>query len=197
MPRQNPGEPYYRVDSPEALQILQADPEGTVVIDVRRDDEWVTGHASGAVHINVDDLARPDGRSAGGQENPLYLRRRRPQRPGLRTGRRYGLRLGNALQRGRRHPRLDRRRQPHFLRRQPVAGPPRPRATQNPSFRRQPESANRYPDSGASRGDAAAGFGGKSICLNRKSKAMSRTFPWPRPALTAFSGPVGKCPWSI
>lgn len=56
MPRQNPGEPYYRVDSPEALQILQADPEGTVVVDVRRDDEWVTGHASGAIHINVDDL---------------------------------------------------------------------------------------------------------------------------------------------
>ena len=57
MPRQMPGEPYARVDSVEARQMLQADPEGTVVIDVRRDDEWVTGHATGAIHINVDDLA--------------------------------------------------------------------------------------------------------------------------------------------
>ena len=56
MPRQNQGEPYYRVDSPEALQILNADPDNTVVVDVRRDDEWVTGHASGAIHINVDEF---------------------------------------------------------------------------------------------------------------------------------------------
>ena len=56
MARQNPGEPYYRVDSPEALQILNADPDNTVVVDVRRDDEWVTGHASGAIHINVDEF---------------------------------------------------------------------------------------------------------------------------------------------
>ena len=56
MPRQDPGEPYYRVDSQEASSILDAEPETTVVIDVRRDDEWVTGHVSGAIHIPVDDL---------------------------------------------------------------------------------------------------------------------------------------------
>ena len=57
MPRQDPGEPYYRVDSNEARQILDGDPGNTVVVDVRRDDEWVGGHVSGAIHINIDELA--------------------------------------------------------------------------------------------------------------------------------------------
>lgn len=57
MPRQEPGEPYYRVDSNEARSMLEADPENIVVVDVRRDDEWVTGHVAGAVHIPIDDLA--------------------------------------------------------------------------------------------------------------------------------------------
>ena len=56
MPRQNPGEPYSRVDSAEGAAMLDADPSGTVVVDVRRDDEWVTGHVTGAIHIPVDDL---------------------------------------------------------------------------------------------------------------------------------------------
>ena len=37
MPRQDPGEPYYRVGSPEASRILRADPADTVVVDVRRE----------------------------------------------------------------------------------------------------------------------------------------------------------------
>ena len=57
MPRQDPGEPYFRVDSAEGQSIREADPEGTMVIDVRRDDEWVTGHVTGAIHIPVDDLS--------------------------------------------------------------------------------------------------------------------------------------------
>ena len=56
MPRQDPGEPYFRVDSSEARSILDSDPDNTVVVDVRRDDEWVTGHATGAIHIPIDDL---------------------------------------------------------------------------------------------------------------------------------------------
>ncbi len=56
MPRQDSGEPYFRVDSSEGQAMLAADPEGTIVIDVRRDDEWVTGHVAGAIHISVDDL---------------------------------------------------------------------------------------------------------------------------------------------
>ena len=47
MPRREPGEPYARVDSNEASAMLEADPDGTVVIDVRRDDEWITGHVTG------------------------------------------------------------------------------------------------------------------------------------------------------
>lgn len=57
MPRQEPGEPYYRVDSNEAHAILAADTAGTVVVDVRREDEWITGHIAGARHIPIDDLA--------------------------------------------------------------------------------------------------------------------------------------------
>jgi len=56
MPRQDPGEPYYRVDSNEARSILDGDPANTVVVDVRRGDEWVTGHVSGAIHVPIDDL---------------------------------------------------------------------------------------------------------------------------------------------
>ncbi len=56
MPRQDPVEPYFRVDSTEVQSMLAADPDGTIVIDVRRDDEWVTGHVAGAIHIPVDDL---------------------------------------------------------------------------------------------------------------------------------------------
>ena len=56
MARQDPGEPYYRVDSNEAKSMLDSEPDNTVVVDVRRDDEWVTGHVSGAIHINIDDL---------------------------------------------------------------------------------------------------------------------------------------------
>ena len=36
--------------------MLAADREGRIVIDVRRGDEWVTGHVAGAIHIPVDDL---------------------------------------------------------------------------------------------------------------------------------------------
>ena len=56
MARRDPGEPYYRIDSNEASEMLDADPDNTVAIDVRRDDEWVTGHVTGAIHIPVDDL---------------------------------------------------------------------------------------------------------------------------------------------
>jgi rhodanese-related sulfurtransferase len=31
--------------------------EGALLVDVRRPDEWVSGHARGAVHIPVDDVA--------------------------------------------------------------------------------------------------------------------------------------------
>lgn len=57
MARREPGEPYYRIDSNEARSMLEDDPANTVVVDVRRGDEWVTGHVTGAIHIPVDDLA--------------------------------------------------------------------------------------------------------------------------------------------
>ena len=56
MARQDPGEPFYRVGSDEANEILEREKEGALMVDVRRDDEWVSGHVKGAVHIPVDDL---------------------------------------------------------------------------------------------------------------------------------------------
>ena len=54
MPRQDPGEPYFRVGLEEAKGML--DGGNAVVIDVRRPDEWATGHVAGATHIPVDDV---------------------------------------------------------------------------------------------------------------------------------------------
>ena len=52
--RQEAGEPYRRVSVQEAYEMQQ---EGALLVDVRRPDEWVSGHARGAVHIPVDDVA--------------------------------------------------------------------------------------------------------------------------------------------
>ena len=49
-------EPYSRVSSDEAARMLEREKEGTAIVDVRGDDEWVTGHVKGAIHIPVDDL---------------------------------------------------------------------------------------------------------------------------------------------
>lgn len=51
--RQEPGEPYRRISVAEAAEMQEA---GAIVIDVRRDDEWESGHVKGALHIPVDDL---------------------------------------------------------------------------------------------------------------------------------------------
>ena len=51
--RQEQGEPYRRISVQEALEMQN---EGAVLIDVRRPDEWVTGHPVGALHIPVDDV---------------------------------------------------------------------------------------------------------------------------------------------
>ena len=56
MARQESGEPYFRVDSDEAAQLLEQEKDGVMIVDVRRDDEWVSGHVTGAVHIIIDDL---------------------------------------------------------------------------------------------------------------------------------------------
>jgi rhodanese-related sulfurtransferase len=54
MPRQETGEPYYRVILDEVMELYEAD--DTVVVDVRRPDEYEAGHVKGAMHIPVDDV---------------------------------------------------------------------------------------------------------------------------------------------
>ena len=59
MARQEPGEPYFRIDLEEAKGMV--DRGDVVVIDVRQPDEWASGHVQGAIHMPVDDvLARID-----------------------------------------------------------------------------------------------------------------------------------------
>ncbi len=54
MARQVPGEPYTRVTSDEAREMLQQG--AATMIDVRRDDEYREGHVTGATWIPVDDV---------------------------------------------------------------------------------------------------------------------------------------------
>ena len=56
MPRQEPGEPYYRIDLDETKEMLEKEGDKVIVVDVRRDDEWVAGHVKGAMHVPIDDL---------------------------------------------------------------------------------------------------------------------------------------------
>jgi rhodanese-related sulfurtransferase len=51
--RQEPGEPYTRISISDAKAMQDS---GALVIDVRRLDEWMSGHVSGAIHIPVDDI---------------------------------------------------------------------------------------------------------------------------------------------
>ncbi len=54
MPRQDSGEPYWRVSLEEASNMLNEG--GAIVIDVRDPNEWASGHVAGAIHIPVDDV---------------------------------------------------------------------------------------------------------------------------------------------
>jgi len=54
MPRQEPGEPYQRITLEEAKEMYEQD--DTIVVDVRRPDEYRQVHVKDAVHIPVDDL---------------------------------------------------------------------------------------------------------------------------------------------
>lgn len=50
----SPLEPFKRINVKQAKAML--DRGGSVVVDVRRPDEWVTGHVKGAIHIPVDEV---------------------------------------------------------------------------------------------------------------------------------------------
>ncbi len=55
MARQEPGEPFFRLNSAEAKQMLVNDPEAEI-IDVRNDDEYEGGHAENAMLIPHDQI---------------------------------------------------------------------------------------------------------------------------------------------
>ena len=59
MPRQDAGEPYFRISIGEAAEMYGDD--NVAFIDVRRPDEYAEGHIKDAIFIPVDDvLARID-----------------------------------------------------------------------------------------------------------------------------------------
>ncbi len=39
------------------VQAMPAQPPGSTLLDVREDDEWASGHASGAAHVPLAKLA--------------------------------------------------------------------------------------------------------------------------------------------
>jgi rhodanese-related sulfurtransferase len=55
MPRQEPGEPYFRVSVDEAKEMLDAGGD-LAVVDVRTPDEYTGGHVTGAIHIPIDEV---------------------------------------------------------------------------------------------------------------------------------------------
>jgi len=54
MPRQEPGEPYYRITSDQAAKLYED--VDVAFIDVRRPDEYADGHVKNSISIPVDDL---------------------------------------------------------------------------------------------------------------------------------------------
>lgn len=54
MARQEPGEPYHRINLDEASIIYEQ--HDATIIDVRRPDEYEAGHVKDAISIPVDDL---------------------------------------------------------------------------------------------------------------------------------------------
>jgi rhodanese-related sulfurtransferase len=68
--RQEQGEPYRRISVQEALE-MQA--EGAILVDVRRPDEWVTGHPVGALHIPVDDVLERAGAELPKDKDLLFI----------------------------------------------------------------------------------------------------------------------------
>ena len=64
MARQQPGEPFFRINSEEAKQMLEAD-SNIVIIDVRNQDEYEGRHAKNAtliphdqIHARVEELPK-------------------------------------------------------------------------------------------------------------------------------------------
>lgn len=55
MPKQEPGEPYYRVSVDEAKGMLDREKD-LALVDVRTLDEYKSGHVKGAIHIPIDEV---------------------------------------------------------------------------------------------------------------------------------------------
>ena len=54
MPKNIPGEPYTRISSMEAHN--KTNSEGATIIDVRREDEYISGHVTDSLWIPVDEI---------------------------------------------------------------------------------------------------------------------------------------------
>ena len=54
MARKDPGEPYYRISVDEAAEMHGND--DVTFVDVRRPDEYASGHIKDALYITVDDV---------------------------------------------------------------------------------------------------------------------------------------------
>ena len=56
MAKNNPGEPYTRISTEEAFNKVNSEKD-SVVVDVRREDEYLSGHVKNSIWIPVDEYS--------------------------------------------------------------------------------------------------------------------------------------------
>lgn len=56
MTKRQEGEPFARITSLEAQEIIKQDPSSVQVVDVRNPDEYESGHVANSINIPVNDV---------------------------------------------------------------------------------------------------------------------------------------------
>ena len=82
------GEPFSRITVQQAKELF--DGGNAVVVDVRNPEEWVSGHVSGAIHIQVDEVMNRVDELPQDKELLFICAAGVRQRSGVRDGGRHG-----------------------------------------------------------------------------------------------------------
>ena len=118
MPRREANEPYYRLTIAEAAEMYEDD--DTVVVDVRREDEYLSGHVTGALAIPVDDILMRIEELPADKKLLFICAQGVTKRACRRDGRRHGHRPREPVQHRGRYAGMDRAGPSHELRRRRI-----------------------------------------------------------------------------